>query len=322
MKTEQETWYDIFIENLEKKFSKKSELTQELMDLLGIEREAVYRRLRKDVILSANEIVKIASEWSISLDDTIGANPERISFHLKQINYIKPSDEEVKFFQSVIQSIEELKKYPETEFMDICNKLPRQLFSGYKYLNKFHLFKWVYQYGNDEEVLPFSKIIIPGIKQKIDAQFYQAVKQIPNTIFIWDRRLFYYLVNDIRYFNSILLITNEEKELLKKELHDLLNYMLEIANKGCYPETQNKVYIYISQLNIDTNYSYTLTPEINICFVHVFGKYEMYSLNSEMVTNFMNWMQWKKKTSIQISEVDEKSRMEFFMQQKQWIDNL
>jgi hypothetical protein len=322
MEIELNTWYENFLEILQKKFSKKIQLTHAMMDLLGIEREAVYRRLRKDVILSAHEIVKIASEWNISLDDITGTNPERVSFHMRQINYISPSDEEVNFLQFVIKSIDYLKNFPETEFMDICNKLPRQLLAGYENLNKFYLFKSTYQYGNEEEVLPFSKIVISEQKHQLTTQYYQAIKQVPNTNFIWDRRLFYYLVNDIRYFNSILLITNEEKELIKKELHDLLDYMLEVANKGCYPETQNKVNLYISQLNIDTNYSYTMTPDTNICFIHVFGKYEIYSFNSEMVNNFMTWMQLKKKTSIQISEVDEKSRIEFFMQQKQWIDSL
>jgi hypothetical protein len=238
------------------------------------------------------------------------------------MDYINLSDEEVVFLRQIIHSINYFKDFPNTEFMDICNKLPRQLLAGYKYLNQFYLFKWVYQFGDEREVIPFSKIIVSPEKIKVTEEYYQAIKQVPNSNFIWDRMIFQYLIADIQYFHSIMLITDEEKELLKKELFDLLNYMLEVANKGYYPETQNKVNLYISEINVDTNYSYVYTPEGNICFVHVFEKHEIYTFNSEMVANFRTWMQLKKRTSIQISEVDERSRIEFFITQKQLVEKL
>lgn len=316
------TWYDIFVENLYKKYPKKTHLVQALINLLGIEREAVYRRLRKEVMFSIAEVVKISSAWNISLDEIIGINPGQVFFQMRQMNYLIPQEEEINFLRYVIKSIDALKDSPDTEFMDICNKLPRQLVAGYEYLNQFLLFKWTYQYSTDNEVIPFSKIIISEEKRQLTKEYYQAIKQVPNTSFIWDRRVFEYLVNDIQYFCSIYLITKEEKELIKKDLLDLLDYMLEVANKGRYPETQNKVTLYLSQINVDTTYSYTFTTEANICYIHVFEKYELYSFHAEMVANFKTWMQLKKRTSIQISEVDERSRIEFFTQQRQLVERL
>ena len=98
--------------------------------------------------------------------------------------------------------------------------------------------------------------------------------------------------------------------------------MMEIANKGYYPDTQNKVNFYISNLHVDTNYNYVYTPEITLCFIHVFEKYEIYTLNAEMTANFKIWMQLKKRSSIQISEVDIRSRIEYFAKQRKLIDTL
>ena len=319
---ENEIWYDHFIQRLYEKYPKKSQLTQALMELLFIEREATYRRLSKTVAFSIHEIVKIASTWNISIDEITGIHSGKISFQMQPMNYLDPSEDELKFLQEIIQGINYLKHFPDAEFMDICNKLPRQLLAGFESLNQFYLFKWRYQYGNDKEVLPFSQAIISEEKRQLTANYYQAVKQVPNSNFIWDRMIFNYLINDIRYFCSIYLISGEEKELIKKDLYAILDYLLEVANKGCYPETQNKVNIYISQLNVDTNYSYVFTPDANICFVHVFEKFEIHTFNPEMVTNFKTWMQLKKRTSVQISEVDEKSRVEFFAQQRQLVDGL
>jgi len=322
MKTNESTWYDDFIEILHKKFPKKTQLTQSLMQILGIERESVYRRLRKEANFSSHEIIKIASEWNISLDEITGANSEQVAFHLKQINYLIPSDEEVSFLRSIIQSINLFRDFPDTEFMDINNRLPRQLIAGYEYLNKYYLFKWKYQYGTESVCSSFSQIPVSDEKIRVTNEYYQAIKQVPNTVFIWDRMLFNYLVNDIRYFYSIYLITDKEKRLLKKDLQHLLDYMFEVADKGYYPETQNKVNLYISPLNVDTNYNYTFTPAANICFVHAFEKFEVYTYHSEMVSNLMSWMQFQKNRAIPISKVDEKSRIEYFMQQKQLVNNL
>jgi len=41
-----------------------------------------------------------------------------------------------------------------------------------------------------------------------------------------------------------------------------------------------------------------------------------------MIENFKAWMQMKKRTSIQISEVDERSRIEFFTTQRRLIETL
>ena len=315
-------WYDFFMEALHKKYPKKLQLAQALMDLLFIEKEAAYRRLRRDVLFPINEIVKIALAWNISLDDLIGLDSKQISFQMQNINFLSPSVEELNYLNSIIQSINNLKNHPNTEFMDICNKLPRQLFTGYEHLNKYYLFKWVNQYGNKMEEVPFSKIIISDGKRQIDEAYNKAIKQVPNSSFIWDSKIFEYLISNIRYFHSIMMITDQEKDLIREDLKALLSYLINIAKNGCYPETKNKVNLYISHLSVDTNYSYTISPEANICYIHVFEKHEIYTLNQKMAENFRQWMQRKKRSSMQISEVDERSRIAFFSKQQTLIDSL
>jgi len=318
-----ETWYDVFLELISKKYPKKTLLTQAIMEMLPLEREAVYRRLRRDVVFTAHEIVKIASDWNISLDELVGVDSKKVAFQMQQMDYLNPSEEEMNFLKRIIQSFVYFENFPDTEFMDVCNKLPRQLTSGFENLNRFLLFKWKYQYNDvEKEALPYSQVIPSEKMQQLTADYYQKVKLVPNASFIWDRLIFEYLINDIRYFFYIYLITKNEKDLIKKDLHDFLDYMEEVANKGCYPETQKKVNLYISQLNVDTNYSYVFTPEGNICFIHVFDKFEIYSYNKEMIEKFITWMQLRKRSSIQISEVDAKSRIEFFAKQRQLVDSL
>ena len=317
-----DAWYEYFLKNLSAKFPKRAQLAEALMDLLCLEREAVYRRLRKDVVFHAFEVAKIASVWNISLDEIIDIDSGKVSFLMQLVDYIDPSDQEERFLQEVIQGLLRTKNFPEAEYMEVCNTLPRPLIAGYSSLNQFYLFRWVYQYGNREDTVPFSQIIISEKKRQITADYHLAIKHVPNSNFIFDYKLFNNLVGDIQYFHSIRLITDEEKELIKKDLFSFLDYLSEVASRGFYPETKNKVNLYISQLSIDTNYSYISTNEANICFVHAFDKHEIYTFNSEMFANFKTWMKLKRRTSTQISEVDEKSRVNFFEKQQQIVENL
>ncbi|MCL2245626.1 MAG: hypothetical protein FWC10_00710 [Lentimicrobiaceae bacterium] len=319
---EQNTWFDTFTEILYKRYPKRKQLMEALMDLLGLEREASYRRLRQEVLFSIDEIVTIATAWNISLDEITKVHSGKILFKMQSLNYCNPLHEEVKFFNFIIQSINYLKDFPHTEFMDICNRLPIQLISGFEQLNKFFLFKSRYLQENESESTPFSEINISQEALRLAFEYNQAIKLAPRTNYIFDQRIFEYLINDVQYFCSIYLLNQEEKELIKKEAFALLDYMQEMANKGCYPETQNKVNIYISQLKIETGYCYTATPDLDVFYIHVFDKLELYSFHSEMVANFIAWMQLKKRASIQISEVDAKSRIEFFTKQRQLLESL
>jgi len=320
---ENNEWHDSFLEALYKKYPQKPQLTEALMDLLSIEREAVYRRLRGDVVFPASEIIKIASCWDISLDEMLGIDSSQLQlFKVLMLQYTSPTKQGLEVMQQKIDFIELFSASPDSEYMEVSNVLPRSLITAYPYLARYYIFKWAYQYNNEEDALPFSQVAYLEKIRQMGLTYHRKIKNIPTTNFIWDSMLFDYLISDIRYFTSIYLITEEEKQLIKKDLYALLDYMSEVSSKGCFPETGNSVNLYISQINIDTNYNYFYSETIKICRIRAFVKYDISSTNDEMVDNFRNWMNLKKRSSVQISGVDERRRIEFFMQQRQLIDSL
>jgi len=316
-----EAWYNHFMDTLSEKYPKKSELVQELMNLLHIEREATYRRLRRDVVFSMHEIVKIAAAWNISLDEIIGVKTQKVLFRMHPLNYLEPSKEDLVFLRQRVKLIEQLKDVPLSEYVLACNTLSRSLAAGYKVLYKFLIFTWAYEYYTDFNK-SFAEIEIPEVISKEVNNYYKAIKYVTNTSFILDNKLFNNLIKKIEFFHSIFLITKEEKKLIKKDLHELVDYLFEVATAGCFPETKNKVQIYISMFKINTNYSYFNYGHKESCRVHAFNMYDIITTNSEMLKNFKVWMQKKKRTAIQISEVDEKTRIEFFTKLRQLVDTL
>jgi len=314
-------WYNNFMEMLHKKHSKKNELTDALMDLLCLEREAVYRRLRGDVIFTANEIAKVAIAWNISLDEVMRLS-SKFTFHMQHTNYLTPSEEDMKFMKKRVSVLKDLKHSSNSEYMVVCNNLSRSLSAGFANLYKFNIFKWAYQYGNETENIKYSEITLAEELIKEVETYYRRMKYVTNTSYILDNRIFDYTIHEVKFFHSIFLITDEEKELIKNDLYSLLDYMLEVAKAGSFPETKNKVQIYISMFNVNTNYSYFYNGKIEACRIHTFNMHDNITYNSEMIEKFKVWMQKTKKTSYQISEANEKSRIEFFTQQRQLIDSL
>ena len=320
---EDNLWYDHFIECLYKKYPVKTQLTEALVDLLCIERESIYRRLRKEVLFTVHEVAKIASTWGISLDETIGTNFSKISFQMQPINYLLPSKGDLEFMHKRIQKLEQVNGSPYSEYIVIGNHLSRSFCAGFDQLYKFTLFKWAYQYNKEISNIPYSEIMIPEDFSNEIKKYYQLMKTIAHTSYVLDKMLFSNLIDEINFFNSILLITDEDKQKIKKDLFALLDYLLVIANTGYFPETKNKVQIYISMLNINTNYSYiNYGNGLESCRVHAFKIHDLINHNQEMTDQFKMWMLLKKRSSIQISEVDEKSRIEFFAKQRQLIQDL
>ncbi|MDR2148328.1 MAG: hypothetical protein LBE91_17935 [Tannerella sp.] len=317
-----DVWYINFMEVLYKKYPKKNQLTEALMDLLYLEREAVYRRLRKDVVFPAGEIVKIATSWNISLDEIINLDSKQASFKLQLWNCNDPLEQDLDKMQMIVQKVKSVKEYPDVEYMEISNKLPRMLTAKFSCITRLYMLKWLYQYTN-EKVIALSKLAQHRDVEKYTGELYAAIRDLPKVTFIWDNMIFSNLVGDVRYFHSINMISDEEKEEIKEELHSLLEYVFSIATKGCWPETGNKVTIYVSYINIDTNYYYYYwSGEAKLYCVNIFGRNELYTEDSEIAKKFKIWMQSNKKSSTQISESDEKSRIDFFAKQRQLIDEL
>ncbi|MCL1851114.1 MAG: hypothetical protein FWF70_06935 [Bacteroidetes bacterium] len=315
-------WHDRFMEVLHEKFPKNNELVEELCTLLCIERPAAYRRIRNDVPFTAGEIAVMAANWGISLDDIVGIYSGKVAFQMVPINYTNPSSQDIINLQNRVRSLEALKEDPNSEYMVITNNLSRSMATGFDMLYKFNIFKWGYEFSNVDANTPLSDIVVSQEIHNIVRQFYQKMKDSVTTNIILDPMLFDNFVSEVLFFHSIMLITDEEKKIIKNELNNLIDYMIEVASTGCFPETKNKVYLYISTLNINTNYSYIYTDRFKVCRIHAFNKYDILSYNPDMIETFKTWMQKKKRTSILISEVDEKNRLVYFQRLRALIDSL
>jgi hypothetical protein len=109
--------------------------------------------------------------------------------------------------------------------------------------------------------------------------------------------------------------------MIKEDILSFLDYMETVAAKGYFPETGNKVNLYISQMNIDTGYGYFYTNTVKLSLVRTFILNVASSYDEKAFEKLKNWIHLKKRFSTQISGSGEKQRIDFFKKQRQLVES-
>lgn len=308
---------------IREKIPHKATLTNTLADLLCMEREAVYRRMRGDVSFSFSEVAAISNKLGISLDNLMGAHSVKSRpYQLSLVEYIDPMEDDYKMWILYNERLKEAREDPASCNVECMNVLPSIFLLDYKYITRFYLFKWYNQYGHSENTVHFRHIESADkllAIQRITAMESQHIKR---TIYIWDPLIFQYIVNDIQYYSSVRLIDPEEVQQLKQELLVFMDKMELMASRGEYPETGNPIQFYISNINFDTSYSYLEAKNLRISIIRAFILNSVVSLDEKAYEIFRNCMQSLLKSSTMISVSGEKQRILFFEKQRQIINSL
>lgn len=315
--------YDNLLNAVREKIPQRTVLVNTLVDLLCIEKEAVYRRLRGEVAFTFAEIVTIANEFGISLDNLIGTvTAKSRPFQLKLVDFVNPVDIDYDMLDQYVDILGLAREDEQSELIDCTNILPQQLYMKYKYISRFYLFKWMYQCGGPGKSKRFQDISVTDRFEGIQLAGVEESRYIRNTYYILDPLIFHYLVNDINYFQSIHLITFDEVKLLKEELLRLLNEMEILATRGYFEETGNKVFLYISSVNFDTSYWCVQVKNYHISMIKTFILSSVASLDEGTYDKLRKWLRALIRSSIMISVSGERQRILFFEKQRELIECL
>ena len=316
-------FYDNFLKALEERYPRKSDLTNALLDILPLEKESIYRRLRKDVYFSAEETMKIAEAWHISLDNVIRISPSKTHpFHFNMIEYIHPQECDYKLLENYNRELERIAQDPDGKMVEVLNALPRGLYCRSELLTRFVTMKWLYKFGTAEEIVPFREIHVSERMRALDLEYVNLVHNIPEVHSIHDKRFIEHLIEDIIYFRSIGMVTEDELVLLRDEMLTLLDYIEEVTIKGQFPTTGNKLLFYLSHTWLETEYSLCESKDLTLSFVKVLERNAVVSTDKKVFDRFMNMVQATKRSSVLMSGSNILQQVEFFTHQRDIIKSI
>jgi hypothetical protein len=310
------------INAIKEKIPQNANIANVLTDILYIGKEAIYRRLRGEVPFTFEELAAISRTLGISLDNIAGsARQKSRPFQLELTEYVNPTEIDYSQMEEYINSLHASRKDPHTEFASSANVFQQTLYIGYDYLNKFYMFKSLYQAGGVDSVKSLDEIKISPRLNDIQKKYQEEAMYIKHTFYIWDYMIFGYLVNDIKYYASIRYITQEDVAALKEDLLKFMDKMERLAAKGEF-ETGNKIQLFLSSLNFESTYSYLKTQNMNLSNIIAFTLNSVVSLDTTTFYRLKTWIDSLKRLSTLISESGEMQRVKFFKEQRELVNTL
>jgi len=314
---------DLLIQ-LKNRIPQYSKLVVKLVEILPLEKYAVYRRLRQEVPFTFEEIVAIAKEFNISLDNMLGVDARTtLPFRFESAEKENPVEVDYSILEEYIQAIKEIASDPAGTIFSVTNILPQLFYTGFKYIYHFYYFKWRYYSIPPHQTKSYHEIDFPEqLIQIVEAIFVNA-KKAKTSYYILDNQVFQDIVNDVIYFNNIRLIRDEDVQNIKEELFHFLDYMEIVATKGFVDNLSNKVFIYISDTSIDTSYScIDSQSSLRFSLIWFFIFNSILTFDPKTLEMMKRRIQLIIRTSTLLSVTGEKQRTIYFETQRKIVEQL
>lgn len=310
------------INAIKEKLPEEISLIHFLSDILPLNKEAIYRRLRGEVVFSFFEIYLIAQKLDLSIDQFLTSlHKENAVFELILQQFQDTKDNTSKIVNKFEQILGHVLSDPSSSTFELSHNLfPQVPTHMFYHLSKYNSFKWVYK-NQIMQPVSFKKIDYPQHIFEMHKANNNETMKIKNTSYIWDYNIIETLVEEIKYFVKINLLDKEDVAILKEELHEFLFFIEELTIKCIFP-TGNSVNIYISPVNSDAAYSYMETPDYKICVIGVFDFQYIFSTDKMAFDLMKGKIMSLKKGATLISGSNEIYRINFFRTQHQLIDTL
>lgn len=313
-----------FLFALEKMRATRPSLVHEISDILNMDANSVYRRLRGAVKFSIDEMGGIARHYHLSLDNLLSEYPEgnyqAWKMDLLQVTGKNGLDPDA--IERNLPLIHVLPNLECTELGGALGSLTRQFYMHHKHLWRFMHFKWGRYYSNSNIYNCFDTVqISPKLSDLFDA-YMAKWKGIKYAFFIWDSLIIQKLVNDIRYYKSMSLLTEENVLLIKQDVVELLDNCERAAVEGKHRDIVGRFEIYISPINIDTSQVYLQYGEHWSYSIEVHGIRPIITSKPHVCKEFAQSINRLKNASILISKSAERERRRFFNQQYELLDSI
>jgi hypothetical protein len=292
-----------------------------LMELLDLSRESVYRRIRRDIPFSMNELTKLSLTLNFSLDEIIeGSKRERIFFDMG----LKNQDNSVDSFSAVFQEhstyINNLSKAKDSHVFMALNYIHPLFTVFFDDLFKFHYFKWLVETQDDLPKIYFSNLVLPQELCALQQKIAEEVKSVRNVSIILSPNINLSIIKDIQYFYQRKLIGKEDLEILRKDLLRMSDFAENVAKTGRLEGGNSQIDIYISILYVNSNTIYLEYDNVSEVHYWIYANNPMVIRNSEIGNIQKKWFLSRKKSSTLITQSNEILQADFFDMQRKLIN--
>lgn len=298
-----------------------NDLVKVLSRMLQLEEDIVYKRIKEKDQFSFSELVIISEKLDISLDYIVNSlNTKKKAIQFQFDNSIDPTSHHYIVLNGVVNLLKSAKNKKNTEGGEATNTIPQPLYLKYENISRYFLFKWKCQFNS--EITRYNDVVIPNKLRKLQLDNVKAVQYLSTTDYVFDNLLFYYVVSEIKLFNSNNLISDKDLQLIKADLFRILEDITLLSKTGLYKDSGNSLNIYISNTNLSASYCYIQTPKLQMSLLKAFSLNGVTSVDKEIFEMLKNRIYTLKRHSTLISATGEKERLQFIDNQYKMVEEI
>lgn len=294
-----------------------------IADTLNIGREAAYRRLRGEVLFSFGEAAQLALRLNFSLDRARGTvEAGNIMFQMQFNDFYSTLEKYNEILEKDICFFKQIGPESDTVYAVAGSAIPAEYYMRHELMAKFKYFKWLYQHGlSDPNVRTFEQMQVPAALVANHKEYIRAMQEVKISWYVLDNDGFKHWIMALRAFRDMQLISEKSMLALKNELLQLLDELEQIAVVGSYANG-NKVYFYLSDIDLESTYSYLLTPSYKGSGIGVFSLNALRTTDPVMFDQIKRWVQTQTRFSTLISCSGELQRIHYFKRQREIVSAL
>ncbi len=292
---------------------------RELADLLGVNLDAAYRRIRGSTALTFEEIGKICQKYKVSFDSSINYEGQYYPFQFKRM-FADEGFEIIEYLQDILDQLRMLLKDPKASMIITAMDLPYFRQFGHPGLRKFKLYYWRRSVLNLEKyrLSKFDAEIEEHQYEEVMEEIYRTYYQFDSTE-IWALETLDSTLKQIEYgLESGFFEKLSDASAICEDLFSLLDRMEQEAVVG-KKTLKDDLYSHSSALAIYQSDILLSNNAIQVNSAdHIYTYVSFNSFNSLMsrAEEFSNecaaWIEQLRIKSIMLSDVSEKHRYQFF----------
>jgi len=294
-----------------------------LADILGISTKSVYRRLKGEIPFTITEVFKLAKELKFSIDQFLELdNTEHVFFNLQANETHSPHDSFKLMLLQYYDHTQRLNNAKEVESLIALNHIPTIFSIHQENLFKFSYYQWIHLNHKESLKYRFCDIIIPTDILSLKNKVVTSAIQNKNNTFFFAPDIILSKIREIQYYYKRKLINDDEMLLLKKDLHEFIDYIEFVVGEGGHStEVKSQYYLMAFNFKVSNSYIKYDNTVISNIMIHTINPINIF--NSCSFSKIQKkWFDNIKKYAVSITQSNEVMQSQFLEKQRDYIEGI